>query len=277
MMSKPVYEHEKNQDGSDNKKYIDLLAVDKPIAGQSYGCFSFISPEKVLAQKNIFFMDEFVKQWDLATSLKKFHQFLNYISYKYGLDFNELSSELETFVKTEEDILKKSSVLDDYKTFIENNEDTMTEVFRKKNGFRTTTRGFKARGNFSTKEEAELKANEIVNEDPTFNVHVGPIGVWLPTDPDPHRTKDVKYMNDELNQLMHENKNNTDLENLEFKERVKTNVKQAMDDNVEKATASGNVLTQSLDVSGNLVNVNENSDIYSMFENNAVEHLGENK
>ena len=40
-----VRKNKKN--GSPNPKYIDLLDVDKPIAGQAFGCFSFISPEKV--------------------------------------------------------------------------------------------------------------------------------------------------------------------------------------------------------------------------------------
>lgn len=31
--------------------YVDLLEVDKPIAAQSFGCFSFISPENILKQK----------------------------------------------------------------------------------------------------------------------------------------------------------------------------------------------------------------------------------
>ena len=35
-------------------KYVDLLEEDKAIAGQKYVCISFVSPEKILKQKDIF-------------------------------------------------------------------------------------------------------------------------------------------------------------------------------------------------------------------------------
>jgi hypothetical protein len=28
--------------------YVDVLSEDKPISGQKFGCFSFLSPEKIL-------------------------------------------------------------------------------------------------------------------------------------------------------------------------------------------------------------------------------------
>jgi len=51
----PVYEKRLNADGSTNSKYVDLLEEDKPIAGQKFVCVSFVSPEKILKQKGIFF------------------------------------------------------------------------------------------------------------------------------------------------------------------------------------------------------------------------------
>ena len=53
--SKKSFERKDKKDGSPNPKYVDLLELDKPIAGQSFGCFSFISPEKILKQREIFF------------------------------------------------------------------------------------------------------------------------------------------------------------------------------------------------------------------------------
>ena len=41
--------------GDVNHKYIDLLEEDKPIAGQKFACVSFVSPENILKQKEIFF------------------------------------------------------------------------------------------------------------------------------------------------------------------------------------------------------------------------------
>ena len=45
----------KNNDGTKNPKYIDLLDEDKKISGQSFVCLSFISPEKILKKKRIIF------------------------------------------------------------------------------------------------------------------------------------------------------------------------------------------------------------------------------
>ena len=63
-------------DGKENPKYVDLLEEDKPIAGQKFACVSFVSPENVLKQKEIFFFEEFLKKWDLNKSMEKFIQFL---------------------------------------------------------------------------------------------------------------------------------------------------------------------------------------------------------
>ena len=54
MSKKKAFEKKLNKDGTPNRKYVDLLQVDKPIAGQAYGCFSFISPGKILKQRELF-------------------------------------------------------------------------------------------------------------------------------------------------------------------------------------------------------------------------------
>ena len=72
-------------DGKENPKYVDLLEVDKAIAGQTYVCVSFVSPETILKQKNIFFFEEFLKTWQFDKTMEKFIQFVNYISFKYNL------------------------------------------------------------------------------------------------------------------------------------------------------------------------------------------------
>ena len=45
-------------------KYVDLLDEDKSIAGQKYVCLSFVSPENILKQKEHFFFQEFLKNYD---------------------------------------------------------------------------------------------------------------------------------------------------------------------------------------------------------------------
>ena len=47
----------KMNNGKQNSKYVDLLEEDKPIAGQKFACVSFVSPENILKQKEIFFFE----------------------------------------------------------------------------------------------------------------------------------------------------------------------------------------------------------------------------
>ena len=59
----------------DDPKYIDLLDEDMPLAGQKFACLSFVSPEKILRQKEQYYFDSFLKQYDLNKSMEKFTQF----------------------------------------------------------------------------------------------------------------------------------------------------------------------------------------------------------
>ena len=55
--AKKGFVRKNKKNGSPNPKYVDLLDVDKPIAGQAFGCFSFISPEKILKQREMFYFE----------------------------------------------------------------------------------------------------------------------------------------------------------------------------------------------------------------------------
>ena len=112
-----------NTDGVVNPKYVDVLDEDKPIAGQKFACLSFISPEKVLEEKNTYYFKQFLKRWDMQKSLEKYTQFLNFVSFKHDVSFDTLTKDLEEFVKEEKNNLFTTSLEDDYKTFIDNNEE----------------------------------------------------------------------------------------------------------------------------------------------------------
>ena len=98
-------EFKKNKNGKPNPKYVDLLEEDKPITGQKFVCVSFISPEKILKQKESFFFQEFLKRWDFNKSMEKFVQFLNFISFKYSLTFDDLTNDFNEFITEEKENL----------------------------------------------------------------------------------------------------------------------------------------------------------------------------
>ena len=252
---KKGFERKQKKDGSSNNKYVDLLEVDKPIAGQTFGCFSFISPEKILKQREMFFFEEFLKQWEMNKSMEKFHQFLNFISFKYKLQFEEVIKDFETFVKEERDTIIKSSFEDDYKTFLDRDEDELEKKFNVKHNFQTSVKGFKARGNFSSQEEAELRAKLLREVDPSFDIFVGPVGTWLPWEPEAYKTGRVEYMEEELNHLVHEKKKNEEVAKNTFEQRVKETKQKAIDENKKNADKHGTIITQDIDNDGNLVGV----------------------
>ena len=246
-----------NSDGTINTKYVDVLDEDKQIAGQKFACISFISPEKILEDKNVFFFKQFVKQWEVSKSMEKFTQFLNYAAFKYKISFDDISKELEEFVKSERDNIVNSNMSDEYKTYVDNNEVRLQEEFDKANEFQTSTRGVKIRGVFPSQGEAELRAKILRESDPNHDVFVGPVGMWMPFDPEAYKTGRVEYLESELNQLMHEkNKNETRAKN-DFDTRVNDAKHKAIEDNKQKAIESGNKLSQTIDAEGNLVNVKD--------------------
>ncbi len=249
------YEHRLNSDGTINSKYIDLLDEDKSVAGQKFACISFISPEKVIKQREMFEFEQFLKQWDMNKSLEKFNHFLSFLSYKYNLKMDDLSTDLQEFCKEEKDNLFLTTLEDDYKTFLDTNEERMNEEFRKQHDFQTNVRGLKIRGSYPTQQEAELRWKMLREVDPNHDVYVGPVGTWIPFHPEAYKTGRVEYLEDELNQIMNEKEKNEKTAKIEFEKRVRESKEKSMEENKKKALESGNVLTQTMNEQGELVSV----------------------
>jgi len=161
----------------------DYLEADKEIRGQNYVCLSFISPENILKDKQLYYT----------------HNFLKSICSEYGL---------------EEEALE-----DTYKNYLFNSKEELDKSFSKQNQFRTTVRGLKVRGTYDSLQEAEMRAKRLQKSDPNFNVFVGQVGFWLPWDPEPKEIGEEQYLNDELNNLMSEYKANADKRDEVFNTR----------------------------------------------------------
>lgn len=243
-------------DGSKNPKYIDLCDEDPSIAGQKFTCMSFVSPENILKKKEVFFFNQFVKNWEFSKSMEKYFDFIHFIAYKYNLDVNTLINDFNEFITEEGTKLKKSGVDDDYKNFLDKQEDKLNEQFNRENAFQTSVRGLKVRGTFASQEEAEQRAKKLREQDPNHDIFVGPVGVWIPWDPDAYKTGRVEHLEEELNALHKEKLKNEEKAKQEFEERVRESKKKAIMENIEKAKQSGNVLTQTIDEEGNLTGVN---------------------
>jgi hypothetical protein len=260
------FEKQYNSDGSKNTKYVDLLDEDKPISGQKFACISFVSPENVLKQKNMFFFERFLKQWDFSKCIKKTTQFLNFVAYKNNLNFDNIMKDFEEFVKTEKNKLIETTIEDEWATFIDQKEEELDAEFSNMHNFQTSVRGLKVRGVYGSQEEAEFRCKMLREVDPYHNVYVGPVGVWMPWEPDAYKTGRVEYLEEQLNELMKEKNNNDEYAKRQFDKRVLNSKKKAIEDNVKTAKQTGNKLTQNINDDGNLVGANNINTIEKSLE-----------
>lgn len=250
------FERKLKSDGTENPKYVDLLEEDKPISGQKFVCVSFVSPENILKRKELYLFKEFLKHFDFSKSVQKFTQFLNFISYKNNLNFDKLMADFQEYTKSEKDSFDYNNISDEYKNFLDVNEERLENEYNVENNFQTSTRGLKIRGSFSTQEEAELRCKMLREVDPNHNVYVGPVGLWMPWEPEAYKTGKVEYLEEELNQLMKEKNSSEAFAKQQFEERILQKKKAAIEENKKIAKESGNKLTQNIDKDGNLIGLN---------------------
>ena len=156
----------------------DFLTVDKPIPGQNYACMSFVSPEKMLKNKEIFLMENFLKS----------------VVNKLNDQNNNLKLEYE-------------NVKNEYDNYLYANKESLEKTFFEENNHQNTIRGLKVRGVYDTKREADVRAKVLQKLDSSHNVFIGQVGYWLPWDPDP-TNMDTEYLEEELNNLVKEYKSN---------------------------------------------------------------------
>ena len=180
---------------------------------------------------------------------------MNFVSFKYKLKLDDIMADMKDYVTEEKNHLKSFTVTDDFKNFMDKNEDRITDDFNKLANFQTSVRGIKIRGSYSSQAEAELRAKKLRESDPSHDIFVGPIGVWMPWDPDAYKTGRVEFMEEELNQLHHEKLKNEEKAKQEFDQRIRDAKRKAIEENVKKARESGNKLTQTLSEDGELVGV----------------------
>ena len=170
---------------SENNEIVeDFLENDNEIPGQKFCCLSFISPENVLEQKQVFYI----------------HKFLETLAKNYDLDRNKIQEK--------------------YKDFLYINEEKLQSEFNEQNDFKTSVRGVKVRGSYDSLKEAEVRAKVLQRKDRNHNVFVGQVGFWLPWDPSSHRVENQEYMESELNTLVKKYKENQEKKDIHFQENI---------------------------------------------------------
>ena len=169
----------------------DFLEVDAAINGQKYVLLSFVSPEKVLKDKQLF----------------SFHKYLKHKDESYELTHDKF--------------------VEEYTNFMYSNQDNIDSEYNEMVDFKTSVRGLKVRGVYETYREAKVKAARLQKVDRTFHVFIGQVGYWLPWDPEPDNIEDQEYLNKELNNLVHEYQKNQEYKDEVFGKRVQDSKDQA--------------------------------------------------
>ena len=205
-----------------NELKEDFLSVDPPIPGQKFVCLSFVSPEKVLEDKHLYYM------WHYERHLQSKIEELNG-KLKEALNSEETGVEIN---KTEPCSFKQFKEM--FLDFEYAQHNKIDEAFYELNDFTTTVRGLKVRGVYDTQKEADFRAKQLRSRDPSHHVFRGQVGAWLPWDPSPDDIADQEYAEDELNTLMKKKKENEINKNLHWEEEKRQKMEAIQRDNLRR-------------------------------------------
>jgi len=209
----------------------DYLDVDKPLPGQNYYCISFVSPDKVIEQKELFMYYHYEQAF-----YKKISSMLDSALSNIINNCDDGKVDISDIIKLKKSVLAAcneekvdwTKFKEKFEDFRFRDEEKISEVFDKSNNFRTSVRGVKIRGVFDTKREADVRAAVLQRQDPLFDVFVGQVGYWCPWDPNPQKIDDVEYLNNDLNKLVKEYKANEAKKDQFYQEQKTARQKDAL-------------------------------------------------
>ena len=244
-----------------NDEVEDYLTEDPELNSQKIVLLSFLSPEKILKNKDVYMFQQFVKdyaiQWKTSKLEAWFAEQVNSINSKIetlagkidavpdvkvsdlsGVSVKEISldirknllhvdhlvEEFQQYVRKNTAEIKESTLQEDFETFIFKNGTKLEEEFFKMNEFHTTIRGIKVRGVFASEAEAQARAKRLQKSDPNFNIYLGAVGKWMAWEPDPNKVADSEYANEELNNLMKKYRENEENRDVFYNEQKKNRV-----------------------------------------------------
>jgi hypothetical protein len=230
----------------------DYLTEDPEITSQKVVLLSFLSPENILKNKDVFLFKQFLKDYALQWRTSKFESWFADQMSQMNKKLDKIASDLEsqktsvpdvvaeirqgvfrvdTFVEEFQQYTRKnlreiseSSLQEEFETFLFKNGTVLEEEFFKQNEFRTTIRGIKVRGVFASEAEASVRAKRLQKADPNFNVYLGAVGKWMAWEPDPNKVTDSEYANEQLNTLMKKYRENEDNREVFYNEQKKSRI-----------------------------------------------------
>jgi hypothetical protein len=218
----------------DDSGPIDYLEEDPELPNQRYVVVSFLSPEKIIKQKQEFYFEKFIQWADYDWKVKGMEHFVAFLSKKYSIQIDDIMKDVREFEKTHKEEMKKSDIGDKYATFLLKHEKEVQEAFDKEVGYICNTRGVKVRRAFGSYEEAQLWCKVLQRKYPKDNIVIGKMGCWLPWDPSEHLIENVEYHNQQLNDIMRKYKENEANRELFFAEEREEAIRKQKEENTKK-------------------------------------------
>jgi hypothetical protein len=234
---------------TETSEKVDYLKEDPEISRQRFSCVSFVEPtnQELLTDREAYFATHFITKF--LNEYKQAREYLDAekekiktISTKvelqklckeYSLKVSgkkeDLQKRLMEYIekeKTTEEINKKVNLsYDNIKSELYNFQNmNLVDLQKKfedldKQNERTTMRGLKIRGTFSTYEEAKEKSESLRKFEPAFDVFVVQVGFWIPFNPGNLEDLSVQYDEDVLNDLVKGKVEEDEKRKLDFDER----------------------------------------------------------
>jgi hypothetical protein len=218
----------------DDGRPVDFLDEDPEIPTQKYCVVSFISPEKVIKQKQEFMFEKFVEWMDYEWKIKGLENFMAFLSKKYSVKIDDLLKDAQEYVNVRKEEVKKTDIHEQYQIFLLKNEKDLQELYDNKVEFRTNMRGVKVRRSFATVEETQMFAKVLQRRYPKDNLYIGKVGAWLPWDPSEHLMPEVEYAEKELNELMRKYKENESNKEMFFAEQREESIRKQKEENEQR-------------------------------------------
>lgn len=210
-------------------KEVDYLEEDKPIRGQNYVCLSFLSPEDVIKNKEVYFFEKF---------LAKFSNDMDELLEGLAMKYKDEVDAIKVIRENNAHLFNGSELQEAFRFYKRVNGENLEKEYLEKNNFQTSVRGIKVRGTFETLKEAQIRADTLRRlGDKNFDIFVGQVGVWCPWSPNPEDMQDQEYAESSLNTLMKEYNNNMTLRDEFYEMRKREKMEDAqkkLKENLEK-------------------------------------------
>jgi hypothetical protein len=206
----------------------DYLDQDPPIRGQKYVCLSFVSPEDVIKNKEVYFFQKYLKAFshDLEDLFEK--------SLEVYKENKEFTDSLQGIKERYAALFDGERLQEEFDFYKAKHSEKLEGDYLEKNNFQTTIRGLKVRGSYETQHEAQIRAQVLKRMDDKFHVFIAEVGCWCPWAPNPDELENQEYAETQLNTLVkgyHDNQKQKDEFFLQRKDQLR---QRALEENEKK-------------------------------------------